>query len=329
MSLLSAYTPSRLAIWRGYSNFGFPVSQQVATKNFGAVLAAYTLRAFSNNKAYALSTVAQSDVQVSVGGVSFASVALPVNQIWRGIGGDGASVVIAVGGSGGLSTDIARSSDNGVSFFASTVFAPADWNDVAYGPNVGGPNGRFIVCNNAVSATYYTSDDRGVSWTLRVFPSGIVRNVGYFGGLFFGWGASGMYWSADAITWALCAGVAGVSNKWSIAYGVVATIPLWVIVNGATVSWSLDGKTFVPSRFPTTFTPQGVVFDTMQFVFPDSAATNIIYSSPDAKWFTQRMQVDTLACNAVIRDAAGAPLIQVSTGAIRVEDSTAYEVSYV
>ena len=179
-------------------------------------------------------------------GITFTQRTTPTSTTVVSLISDGTNIVGAASGASPV-----YSADGGATFTATatagvSVTVGAVQTTMAYAPTLGA-NGRFCIANLSASTTQIaTSDDRGVSWTLRTHGLGFtVMHVCWSGTKYIGTlntvGFIGV--SSDGITWTLQAMPFRTNSFVALAGGIVsdgAGRVLWVDHNQSLIFVSLD-----------------------------------------------------------------------------------------
>lgn len=322
---ISSYTPSRLQIWRNYSNQGFPVSQQPALKYLNNQAASSSLPLFAsiNLRVYALTNAnTQTPLLISSdNGASFAlNPVLPIAQVWRGVAGS-PSRVIATGGSN--TTDIAYSDNAGTTWNSSTTLSPADWGQCAYG------NGAFLIVANATNSVSLSTDNAS-SFTIQ--NSGFVSGrVVFLNGFFYHFSNSSCERSSTGLigSWVSCKVDGGLNFGANNSLCFIYSAGKYVCAFGNLILMSVDGVNFTSIRLPIIYTPTAIVYANNNFIFLSNNVSNVIITSADLTWFTQRQNMDSIALTDGLIAPNGVALLRDSAFLLRTVDTSAYEVSYV
>lgn len=323
---ISSYTPSRLQIWRNYSNQGFPVSQQIAVKYLTNQGASCPVPLFDviNGQVYGLTTGATATpLRISSNnGQTFPIIpVLPIIQTWRGVAGS-PTRIIATGGTN--TTDIAFSDDNGVTFFSSTVLSPADWGLSAYG------NGRFVITANNSNAIS-VSTDNAASFVIQAATIGAAGNIRFLNGFFYRFTGTLCERSATGLTgsWTTCKYDGNLNFGSNSPLCFIYAANKWVCAFGNLLLISSDGLNFVSVRLPIAYTPTAIVYANNNFILLSANVSNVILTTSDLSWFTQRVNIDAIAMLDGLMAANGVALLRDNTTFLRTVDTLAYEVSYV
>ncbi len=322
---ISGYTPSRLKIWRNYSNSGFPVSQQPALKpiTVQGVLCNAPLFDVINNNIFALSNVNSSNpILVSRNnGFNFAeSPNLPVAQVWRGITGSPTRLIMT----GGTNTsDIAFSDNQGSSWNNQLALPPGDWGQCAYG------NNRLVIVNTITSGCA-VSTDNGVSYSVESSNTS-GGGIKFLNGFFYRFGPFFTERSATGLTgsWTICKLEGNLNFNVNNRNCFVYALSRWICASGNMILVSSDGLNFKSILLPITYTPTAIVYANNNFIFLSANVSNIVITSADLIWFTQRTNYDSSAMLDAAVSSLGVALLRDSASNIRSPDTEAYEVSYV
>lgn len=321
---ISGYTPSRLQIWRNYSNSGFPVSQQPALRyltNQGAA-SNFPLFASINSQIYSLTNgnTANPIAISNNNGLSFPLTPnLPLAQVWRGIAGSPTRIIMTGGAN---TTDIAYSDNGGVTWNPATVLSPANWSQCAYG------NGIFLIAGP--TAVVSRSTDNAGSFTLEAAAIA-AGGMKFLNGFFYHFSGASCYRSATGLagSWTLCrydgANNFGANNQLAFIYAA----GLWVCAFGNLVLMSSDGLNFTSVRLPIIYTPTAIAYANNNFIFTSNNVSNVVMTSADLIWFTQRQNMDSIAMPDGLTAPNGVALLRDSAFLLRTPDTGAYEVSYV
>ncbi|MEM7179717.1 MAG: hypothetical protein AAF518_02310, partial [Spirochaetota bacterium] len=201
---------------------------------------------------------------------------LPTSASWDSVA-FGNNTFVAVSFS--TSNVAAYSTDNGVTWTASTLPASQNWSSIAYG------NGKFIAVANS-SSTAAVSSDNGASWSTKTLPSTSDWNVVGFGNNTFvvaAYSSTAAAYSTDnGNTWT--ATTVSQTGSWT---GIVYGNSKFVLAGHGGTSYSTDGITWNNGTIDTTGGIFGLAFGNGTFVTIAGSGTLAQTSSDGITW-TQR-----------------------------------------